>query len=364
MPTVRGPDIASAGKVESSPMIRMLLLIAAMTLTGSHVMAAGEDRLAPGMTNPGHEEPPPWFKESFLDLKEDIAEAAKAGRRLMLYFYQDGCPYCAKLLRDNFGQKAVADNTRKHFDVIALNLWGDREVTDLTGKTMPEKVFAMAMKVQFTPTLVMFDEKGQVVLRLNGYLQPHKFEAAVDFVGQRLEKKQKFTDYLAKHAREPAAATLNAETWLLPAPLKLADTLKRDGKPLIVLFEQKECAACDEMHLEAFPRPEVTALLAKFSIARIDMASREPVQTPTGKTLPGRDWARRIGVFYTPSLVFFDKAGKEVFRVEGYLRPFHLGSSLDYVASGAYRGQPEFQRFIEARAAARRAKGERVELMK
>ncbi len=310
------------------------------------------------------EEGMPWFKESFLDIREDIAEAKKAGRRLMLYFHQDGCPYCTKLIRDNFGQKAIADKTRKHFDVIALNIWGDREVTDLAGKTMPEKAFAKAMKVQFTPTLVMLDEQGNVALRLNGYLQPHKFEAALDFVGRRLERKQNFADYLEKHAREPASPTLNEEPWLLAAPLKLADTLKRNGKPMIVLFEQKDCAACDEMHLEAFPRPEVKEALGKFDVARIDMASREPVQTPGGKALPGRDWALGIGVFYTPSLVFFDKAGKEVFRVEGYLRPFHLGSSLDYVASGAYREQPEFQRFIEARAAARRAKGERVELMK
>jgi thioredoxin-related protein len=306
----------------------------------------------------------PWFKESFLDIREDIAEAKKANRRLMLYFYQDGCPYCTKLIRDNFGQKAIADKTRKHFDVIALNLWGDREVTDLSGRAMPEKEFAKAMKVQFTPTLVMFDEKGEVALRLNGYLQPHRFEAALDYAGQRLEKKQNFADYLAKHAREPASATLNEAPWLLPAPLKLADTQKRNGKPMIVLFEQKECAACDEMHRDVFPRTEVSALLGQFDVARIDMASREPVQTPGGKTLPGRDWARSMGVFYTPSFVLFDAKGKEVFRVEGYLRPFHLGSSLDYVASGAYRQQPEFQRFIEARAAARRAKGERVELMK
>jgi len=312
----------------------------------------------------GGEEGMPWFKESFLDIREDIAEAKKSGRRLMLYFHQDGCPYCAKLLRDNWGQKAIADKTRKHFDVIALNLWGDREVTDLSGKTMPEKEFTKAMKVQFTPTLVMFDEQGNAALRLNGYLQPHKFEAALDYVGQRLEKKQNFADYLAKHAREPAAATLNAAPWLLPAPLRLADTLKRDGKPMIVLFEQKECAACDEMHLEAFPRPEVKELLGKFDVARIDMASREPVQTPDGRTLPGRDWARSIGLFYTPSLVFFDSAGKEVFRVEGYVRPFHLLSSLEYVATGTYRRQPEFQRYIVERDAARRSKGQRADLMK
>ena len=89
---------------------------------------------AQGMVIPGWHEPPAWFKESFLDMREDIAEATKSGRRLMLYFHQDGCPYCAKLLRENFGDKAIADKTRKHFDVIAINLWGDREVTDLAGK--------------------------------------------------------------------------------------------------------------------------------------------------------------------------------------------------------------------------------------
>jgi thioredoxin-related protein len=344
-------------------MFRLLMLLAALAIAGP-LAAAEEKRLDPGMTNPGFEETPPWFKESFLDLREDVREAARAGRRLMLYVYQDGCPYCSKLIRDNFGQKAIADKTRKRFDVIALNLWGDREVTDLAGKVVTEKTFARDLKVQFTPTLLLFDEKGQVALRLNGYLPPHKFEAAVDFVGRGLEKKQHFADYLATQAREPAATELNDEPWLLPAPLKLADALRQGGKPLIVLFEQKECAACDELHWEAFTRPEVKALLEKFAVARIDMASREPVQTPGGPTRPGRDWARSIGIFYTPSLAFFDPQGKEVFRVEGYLRPFHFASSLDYVASGAYRTQPEFQRFIEARAAARRAKGEKLELMK
>ena len=105
----------------------------------------------------------------------------------------------------------------------------------------------------------------------------------------------------------------------------------------------------------AFPR---------FRVARADIASAEALKTPNGKSLAMRDWARQLKIAYTPSFVFFDAGGREVFRVEGYLRPFHLASSLDYVASGAYRKQPEFQRFIEARAAARREKGEKIELMK
>jgi thioredoxin-related protein len=304
---------------------------------------------------------PDWFKESFLDIREDIAEAAKSGRRLMLYFHQDGCPYCAKLLGENFADKAIADKTRKHFDVIAINIWGDREVTDLAGRSTTEKEFSKALRVQFTPTLLMLDEKGGTALRLNGYVPPHQFHAALDFVGGRLEKKQSFTDYLLTRAPAPASGKLHEAPWLMPAPLDLA---KRDGRPLLVLFEQKVCAACDELHAEGFPRPEVAQLLRRFRAARVDIAASEAVKTPDGKSLPMREWARRLKIVYTPSIVFFDAGGREVFRVEGYLRPFHLASSLDYVASGAYRVQPQFQRYIEARAAARRAQGEKVELMK
>lgn len=307
------------------------------------------------------EDTPAWFKESFLDIRDDVAEAAKAGRRLMLYFHQDGCPYCAKLLRENFGDKAIADKTQKHFDVIAINLWGDREVTDLAGKPTTEKAFAKSLRVQFTPTLLMLDEKGGTALRLNGYVPPHQFHVALDYAGGRLEKKQAYTDYLLTRELAPASGQLHEAPWLMKAPLDLS---KREGRPTLVIFEQKVCAGCDEMHAEGFPRTEVAALLARFRAARVDIASNEAVKTPDGKSLPMREWSRKMKIAYTPSFVFFDAAGKEVFRVEGYLRPFHLASSLDYVASGAYKKQPEFQRFIEARAAARRAQGEKIELMK
>src|ERR1051326_7981935 len=34
---------------------------------------------------------PAWFKNSFLDLRDDIKEAAAARKRVMIYFGQNGC---------------------------------------------------------------------------------------------------------------------------------------------------------------------------------------------------------------------------------------------------------------------------------
>ena len=47
-----------------------------------------------------------------------------------------------------------------------------------------------------------------------------------------------------------------------------------------------------------------------------------------------------------------------MFRIEAYVRPFHLAAALDYVASGAYRSEPSFQRYLQARAERMRGRGD------
>lgn len=81
---------------------------------------------------------PEWFKSSFLDLKEDVEAAAKENKRLLLYIGQDGCPYCRELMQNNFSQKDIVEYTQRHFDALAINMWGDADVTDFSGNTLTE----------------------------------------------------------------------------------------------------------------------------------------------------------------------------------------------------------------------------------
>ena len=320
-----------------------------------------EDALLPGMVNPGYHEQPDWFKVSFLDIREDVEEAAAAGKRLMVYFYQDGCPYCEKLLETNFGLREIADKTRATVDVISLNMWGDREVTGLDGQPTTEKQFAEGLKVMFTPTLLVFNERAEVILRVNGYYAPHRFDALLDYIAQRKEGEMSFRDYYA--ARDPveASGTLHQDDSFLQPPYRLAS--RESGKPLLVLFEQKVCAPCDELHLDILRREESREQLARFDVALLDMRSRESLQRPDGSTGSVRDWVRELNLQYAPTLVMFDSEGREAFRTEAYLRSFHVQSALDYVASGAYREQPNFQRYLQGRAADLEARGIHVDLM-
>ncbi len=314
--------------------------------------------------SPNAIENPAWFKNSFLDLREDLAEAKKSGKRLLLYFHQDGCPYCKELIQVNFADKAIADHTRRHFDVIALNLWGDREVTGLDGRATTEKQFAAALKVQFTPTLLFLDEQGKPALRLNGFYPPQKFRAALDYVSGRQEGKTAFADYLKGVSAAPSTGLFHDEPFFTPPPYLLQRNVKPAAKPLAVLFEQKHCAGCDEMHAIGLKEPETRQLLEKFEVVRLNLFGKAPLVTPEGRKLTEAEWGRALKVAYTPTLVFFDQKGGEVFRVEAYLKTFHLQSSLDYVASGAYRTQPNFQRFIQTRADELRAKGIEVDIWK
>jgi thioredoxin-related protein len=324
--------------------------------------APHEGVLGEGMVNPGYQDKPDWFKASFLDVREDIDEAAVAGKRVMLYFYQDGCPYCAKLLNDNFGNRAIADKARQAFDVIAINMWGDRGVTDLSGEATTEKAFAAALRVQYTPTLLFMDEQGKVILRINGYFAPHKFDVALDFVAGKHEKQGGFREFYAAASPVAAKTAINKLGGTLSEPLRL-DQRGDSGRPLLVLFEQGSCAECDELHRDILPREGVAAALSNLDVAQVNLWSAEKIRTPDGREVPAREWARELGIQYAPSLVFFDRQGSEVFRSEAYLRSFHIHGAVDYVVSGAYRRQPSFQRFLQHRTEVLQERGIRVDLM-
>jgi thioredoxin-related protein len=317
--------------------------------------------LGADMVNPGYVEKPDWFVNSFLDIREDVSDAAAAGKRVLLYFYQDGCPYCKKLLDTNLALKDTETRMREHFAVIAINMWGDREVTGFGGELTTEKAFAISLRVMFTPTLLFLDEAGNVVLRVNGYYPPHKFNAALDYAASHDGRNPDFRTWYAAAAPEPASGVLHRDpAWLSPA----ADLAARPGgRPLLVMFEQQDCAPCDELHLDILAQPESREQLARFDVVLLDMWSQEPVARPDGKTGSVAEWARELNLQYAPSLVFFDASGAEVFRTEAWLRSFHIQSAMDYAASGAYLEQPDFQRYIGARADALEAQGVHIDLL-
>ncbi len=341
-----------------------LLMILSLFLMSTvfSVEASQKSVLIPALQNPGYAEKPAWFKKSFLNLFDDIDEATEDNKRLLLYFYQDGCPYCKKLLQDNFGQHDIAKKTQKYFDVVAINIWGDREV-QVGNNSYPEKKFAEALKIQYTPTLLFFNKKHKVVFRANGYYPPEKFKVVLDYIGQHKEQQMSFQDYLKKVSPEPASGKLHTEISTVKSLKNLQQAVSKK-KYLLVMFEQKQCSSCDELHEDILKRKVSRDLLKKFNIAVVDMWSNQIVITPDGHKMRIRDWAKKLNITYAPSMLYFNAKGKEVFRSDAYLKAFHIQSVMDYISSNSYKTQPDFQRYINTRAEHLRQQGIKINLMK
>ena len=293
-------------------------------------------------------EHPPWFKESFLDLPADVAEAKAAGKRgLIVYFGQRRCAYCKQLMTVNFGRPDITAYTRRHFDVVPLDIWSTEEMTDVAGRTLTARAFAVRENTNFTPSLVFYDTSGVEALRLRGYYPPYKFKAALEYVADGHFRRESFAAYLERAegslAFEPDE--LNEEPFFSPPPYALDRSRVPGETPLAVFFEQGDCHACDVLHAGPLQEPVILDLLGRFETVQLNVRSATPVITPAGERTTARDWARSLGLFYTPSILFFDEGGREILRVDSVVQFYRLRNVLGYIASGGYRSQPSYQRW-------------------
>jgi thioredoxin-related protein len=293
-------------------------------------------------------EKPSWFKESFLEFEEDVAEAAKQNKRVMLFFHQDGCPYCARLVEENFKDPELKSYIQKHFDGISLNMWGDREVVSVSGKSFTEKTLAAALKVQFTPTLLFLNEQGKVILRLNGYQAPGKLRKALTYVAQKQENKSGFTQFMLIEETSSDQQLTGDDFFLKVSDLH--SLVNRSDKPLAIYFEAGGCDDCRVLHDKVLKDTPTRALVHDMDNVLLDVNSDADIVTPDGQVMSQRKFAEKLKIIYTPSIVLLDDQGGEVHRLEGFFKTFHVQSSLAYVLDGGYKRQPSFQRYISERA--------------
>ena len=238
-------------------------------------------------------------------MPDDVAEAARAGKRVMLYFGQPGCPYCKQLMEVNFRQRPIVERMQKEFVAIELSLFGDRELTWTDGRETTEKKLAAQLKVQYTPTLIFLDEKGAIAYRVNGYYAPARFLAALD----------------QAWGRPPSPVDTGGKAQMVDEPFFLPLKDLRRKRPLAVVFETPYCAECEELHASVFQHPAVRAELEEYDVVRFALSGADVITAPAG-----RQAGFRLGAVVENRLCADDRP----LRHEGERAPAH-GSVLPSV---------------------------------
>jgi len=248
------------------------------------------------------------------------------------------------------------------FDVVELNIFGDREVVSIGGQTYTEKKFAEAVNVQFTPTVLFLDEDGGLALRLNGYYDPDRFRVALQYVSEKMEKELPFAEFVAANSEETSSKSLAERSYFTGPVDELSERPGKGNKPLLVLFEQGTCRNCETLHNTILSKPQSQELLAQFDVYQVDMWGRDSFETPDGIETSGRQWSKDLNVSYAPTMILYAPDGTEVIRSEAYFKTFHTQSIMDYVVSGGWQEETNFQRYLSARADAIREQGTSVNI--
>ena len=294
---------------------------------------------------------PDWFKLSFLDLKDSLEEANANGRGLIIYFERKNCAYCKAQLEINWGTADIVDYTRKHFDVIAIDVKGQKIVTDFNGDTYSEHDYAVKMKTDFTPSFLFFDRNGHSSLKLHGYRPPYQFRAALEFVADDHYHKESLANYMARaeNAMSFGQEELN-DNEIFEAKKKITDldrSRNPDNKPLAIFFEHPKCHACDILHADPMNEPEIISQLMKMRVVQIDTTLNNPVITPSGEKTTNKIWAEQLNLSFAPTIIFFDNNGHQIFRIESVVKFNRLKNVLQYILEDGYKTYPTFHLWRE-----------------
>lgn len=186
-------------------MLTRRALVAGAAAIAAAPFALGSARAEPVLGEDGlYSEP--WFYESFLNYAEDVEDSTKQGKRYVLMWEQRGCPYCHETHLVNFARPDIVDYIKRHFNMVQMNVYGDREVTDFDGQKLPEKDAWRKYLLRGTPSFEFFPEhaaglgakppRQREVFRIQGYLEPDDFKRMFVYVFEHAYRTTSFMDYL------------------------------------------------------------------------------------------------------------------------------------------------------------------------
>ena len=144
------------------------------------------------------------------------------------------------------------------------------------------------------------------------------------------------------------------------------DEANAEGKRLAIMFEQRGCIYCKEMHETVYTDPELAGYIDdNFFVVRLNLHGDLEVVDFDGDTLSEKKTSRKWGILFTPSIIFMPESvedGQSAIQASVAMMPgaFSRGMTLDmftWVNEKLYEldSDEDFQRYHARRINERRA---------
>lgn len=322
--------------------ILLLLLLLSFPFTS---LADRMDSYQIGPHGQGYSKYPDWFKETFFDLSEDLAEARSAGKKgLIVYFSQKNCNHCVAFNETTLNDEAVLKRLNEKFDVIGLDIFSDVEIILPDGTETTIKDYAEKSRARFTPTLIFYGVENKPLTKIVGFYPPEKFQKVLDYIDGQYYKRTRLSSYLRSQQQsdQTAKVILDSEIFGQP-PYNLDVSQPGNNTFSMVMFETPGCDPCKRFHDRVLSDKTVRQLMKLYKTAQLDASNAtDKVIMHDGTITTPKEWAESLQLNYDYSIVFFDETGNEVHRIDAESGRDRMTGSLQYVQEKAYERHGQF----------------------
>ena len=154
---------------------------------------------------------------------------------------------------------------------------------------------------------------------------------------------------------------LHKEDWFTITFRDIAEDIeaaKAEGKRLAIIFEQRGCIYCKEVHEVVLADPEVRDYIkANYMVVQYNLHGQEEVTDTDGEVLTEKGAARKWRLLFTPTILFMpedppegvDAATAAVAMMPGAFKKGTFLEMFVWVNDKGYEGDEDFQTYYNRR---------------
>jgi thioredoxin-related protein len=119
------------------------------------------------------------------------------------------------------------------------------------------------------------------------------------------------------------------------------DQARLSGKQgLMVLFTTEGCSYCDMFIRESLGNPDIASIVQdNFDTLGAEIFDDTDMTDPRGVSMSIKEFSKKEGVEFSPTLLFFNLDAERILRVVGYQSPERFQAILSYVTGMHYQNE-------------------------
>jgi len=127
-------------------------------------------------------------------IADAMTEAPKTDKKIVLDVYTDWCGWCKRMDKSTYSDDEVTSYISKKYIASKMNPEKEGKVT-FQGKEYSHREFAQALGVRGYPATAFFNEKGELLTVVAGYIQTEEFKKILTYFGDDIYKTTSWEDY-------------------------------------------------------------------------------------------------------------------------------------------------------------------------